>query len=127
MTPPIGSTAVGPGVREGGALEQAWAWAWLAALQGILPWKHHSLASTSSLSLENPFLTMPSVGTKNQTQTVLAIRRAVSEGLQFPSPLKVLEEPSQLPQIRRENMECVLPLTEHNPMNCPDSSLKTSS
>ncbi|KAI4550588.1 hypothetical protein MJT46_018753 [Ovis ammon polii x Ovis aries] len=66
MTPPIGSTAVGPGVREGGALEQAWAWAWLAALQGILPWKHHSLASTSSLSLENPFLTMPSVGTKNQ-------------------------------------------------------------
>lgn len=33
MTPPIGSTAIGPGVREGGALEQAWAWAWLAALQ----------------------------------------------------------------------------------------------
>ncbi|KAI4529548.1 hypothetical protein MG293_020226 [Ovis ammon polii] len=41
--------------------------------------------------------------------------------------LSLTEEPSQLPQIRRENMECVLPLTEHNPMNCPDSSLKTSS
>lgn len=31
MTPPIGSTAIGPGIRGGGALEQAWAW--LAALQ----------------------------------------------------------------------------------------------
>ncbi|CAI9171849.1 unnamed protein product [Rangifer tarandus platyrhynchus] len=101
MTPPIGSTTIGPGIRGRGALEQARAW--LAALQGVLPWKQHSLASMSSLSLENPLFTMSSVGTENQ------------------------EEPSQLPQIRRENMECILPLTEHNPMNCPDSSVKTSS
>lgn len=31
MTPPIGSTTIGPGIRERGALEQARAW--LAALQ----------------------------------------------------------------------------------------------
>ncbi|KAB1257763.1 Sodium-dependent phosphate transporter 2 [Camelus dromedarius] len=32
------------------------------------------------------------------------------------------EETSQLSQIGRKNMECVLPLTEHNPMNCPDKT-----
>ncbi|KAG5194485.1 hypothetical protein JEQ12_013282 [Ovis aries] len=93
MTPPIGSTAVGPGVREGGALEQAWAWAWLAALQGILPWKHHSLASTSSLSLENPFLTMPSVGTKNQSaQHCHLVAKVLSDFKELKNPVSACAE-----------------------------------
>lgn len=45
----------------------------------------------------------------------------------FPDETRSQEETSQLSQIGRKNMECVLPLTEHNQMNCPDSSLQTSS
>ncbi|KAI5250158.1 Protein Nynrin [Manis pentadactyla] len=50
-----------------------------------------------------------------------------SDELRLRLPFKGLEETSQLSQIGRKNMECVLPLTEHNQMNCTDSSLKTSS
>lgn len=45
----------------------------------------------------------------------------------FPDETRSQEETSQLSQIGRENMECIFPLTEHNPMSWTDSRLKTSS
>ena len=46
------------------------------SFQGFLPWKQHSLAPTSSLSLESPLFTVSSVGTENQVCSFKTCPRA---------------------------------------------------
>lgn len=48
-------------------------------------------------------------------------------GPRFPEGTRSQEERSQLSQAGRRNMECAVPLTEHNLMNCTDRSSETSS
>lgn len=48
-------------------------------------------------------------------------------GPRFPEGTRSQEERSQLSQAGSKTMECVVPLNEHNQMNCTDHSLETSS